>query len=249
VTEDRPLTWGEIYDRLARRADRPDPRAWAVLGERVRAWTRDADLADETCAEVWRTFNLAHGGPSFEGFVQGRLVAVTRRLTSPPNPLPGAESGSQDPRPASAGSGSARGSQDLHPARTHSGAEQGKLDPHPTLPLRRGGQGGGLIACLEELRARNPTHHRVLALLYEDRATVDEAADLLGVDPWTVRSLAARASMALAQCLERAGRQRGAGASGDAEQPPEKKDRRAGRAGAQPGRQQKGRPRRGGRPR
>jgi hypothetical protein len=228
VTEDRPLTWGEIYDRLARRADRPDPRAWAVLGERVRAWTRDPDLADETCAEVWRTFNLARGGASFEGFVQGRLMAVTRRLTSPPNPLRGANIDFVD---------------------IISGAKRGSLDPRPALPLAGGGLGGGLSDCQEELRARNPTHHRVLALLYEERATVDEAADLLGLDPWAVRSLASRASMALAHCLERAGRQRGAGASGDAEQPPEKKDRRAGRAGAQPGRQPKGRPPRRGRPR
>jgi hypothetical protein len=204
MTEDRPLSWCEIYERLARRPDRPDARAWAVLGERLQAWTRDASLADETCAEVWRTFNSARGGASFEGFVQGRLMAVTR----PNNP-----------------------------------------HPHPAHPLAGGGQGGGLLACLEELRARNPNHHRVLALLYEDRATIEEAAERLGVDPWTARSLAVRARMALAQCLERAARQREAGANANTERPPQKKDRRAGRSGVQSGRQQKGRPRRGGRPR
>jgi hypothetical protein len=240
VTADRPLSWGEIYERLARRPDRPDARAWAVLGERVRALTRDASLADETCAEVWRTFNVARGGASFEGFVQGRLVAVARRINPAPNPdLSHSERRSLDP----------------HPALT-------TLPWGPFIPTALAGgdvgeaeiraaqrQGGGLVACLEELRARNPNHHRVLALLYEDRATIEEAAQRLGVDPWTARSLAARARMALAQCLERAARQRDARADGDTERPPQKKDRRAGGSGVRSGRQQTGRPGRGDRPR
>jgi hypothetical protein len=240
MTQDRPLSWGEIYERLARRPDRPDARAWAVLGERVRALTRDASLADETCAEVWRTFNAARGGASFEGFVQGRLVAVARRINPAPNPaLSHPEGRGVDP----------------HPALT-------TLPWGPFIPTALAGgdvgeadiraaqrQDGGLLACLEELRARNPNHHRVLALLYEDQATIEQAADRLRIDPWTARSLAARARMALAQCLERAARQREAGANANTERPPQKKDRRAGRSGVRSGRQPQGRPRRGGRPR
>ena len=59
-------------------------RAWATL--RVFGLGRDLaeEVAAETCAEVWRTFNLARGGGAFEGFVQGRFVEALRRATSPP---------------------------------------------------------------------------------------------------------------------------------------------------------------------
>ena len=70
-------------------------------------------------------------------------------------------------------------------------------EPAPASPER-------LLARLAELRLRNPRHHRALALLYEEQATPAEAADELGVDVWTLRSLAARARLALAQSLERA---------------------------------------------
>jgi hypothetical protein len=252
MTQDRPLSWGEIYERLARRPDRPDARAWAVLGERVRALTRDASLADETCAEVWRTFNVARGGASFEGFVQGRLVTVARRINPAPNPdLSHSERRSLDPHPALTTLPwgpfipTALAGGDVGPAgRDYRAAHDIEADSRAAQR-----QGGGLVACLEELRARNPNHHRVLALLYEDQATIEQAADRLRIDPWTARSLTARARMALAQCLGRAARQRDARADGDTERPPQKKDRRAGRSGVRSGRQPQGRPRRGGRPR
>ena len=176
MMREAPLDWSEIYERLIRRPERPDPLAVAALESRVRAWTRDDELAAETCAEVVRTVNLARGGAAFEGFVQGRFIEVA---TSPP--YHGAPS---SPRPPNLLSGAERGNKD----------EIGWTER--------------LSRCLEELRARNPGHHGALALLYEDRATVPEAADALAVDAWTVRSLAARAKQALAQCLERAERRR-----------------------------------------
>ena len=42
------LGWSEIYERLTRRPDRPDPQAWASLELRVRAWTPDDDLVAAT---------------------------------------------------------------------------------------------------------------------------------------------------------------------------------------------------------
>jgi hypothetical protein len=197
------LDWGEIYERLARRSGRPDPLALAALDRRVRAWTRDDEVAAETCAEVLRTFNLARGGAAFEGFVQGRFVEVARRKPLPPNPLP-----------------RARGR----------GDEEGEGTDIPPERLAR---------CLEELRARNPRHHGALVLLYEDRATVPEAAAALAVDAWTVdawtvRMLAARARQALVQCLERAERQ---GAPGDDGSAGERAGAQRGRAGGRrPGR-------------
>lgn len=159
------LDWSDLYERLMRRPDRPDPGASAELDRRVRAWATlralrlEATLADEvtgeTCAEVWRTLNLARGGAAFEGFVQGRFVEVLRRAT----------------------------------------AEE---EAAPVAPER-------VLARLAELRLRNPRHHRAITLLYEDEATPAEAADELGVDAWTLRSLVARARLALAQSPERSG--------------------------------------------
>ena len=131
--------------------------ALAALEQRVRAWTRDDEVAAQTCAEILRTFNLTRGGAAFEGFVQGRFVEVARRR------------------------------------------ERDERD-------EQDGRGERLSRCLEELRARNARHHGAIRLLYEDRATVPEAADVLTVDAWTVRTLAARARQALAQCLGRADR-------------------------------------------
>jgi DNA-directed RNA polymerase specialized sigma24 family protein len=168
-------------------------RAWASL----RTFRLDATLADavtgETCAEVWRTLNLARGGASFEGFVQGRFVEAMRRAA-----------------PAS--------------------------EATPVSPER-------VLARLAELRLRNPRHHRAIALLYQDQATPAEAADDLGVDAWTLRSLTARARLMLAQSRERperpaADRRAGPRSAG-----------KPGRAGDRPGQQRKRRPPAGGRPR
>jgi DNA-directed RNA polymerase specialized sigma24 family protein len=167
-------------------------RAWATL----RAFGLDATLAEEvaseTCAEVWRTLNLARGGVAFEGFVQGRFVEALRRAT------PGSE-------------------------------------PTPVSPER-------VLARLAELRLRNPRHHRAIALLYEGQATPAEAADELGVDVWTLRSLAARARLALAQSRERPRQQQ---RPGDSRRPAAK----PARAGNRPGQKRQGRPPSGGRPR
>ena len=86
MIREAPLDWSEIYERLIRRPERPDPLALAALERRVRAWTDDDEVAAETCAEVLRIFNLARGGAAFEGFVQGRFVEVTREAP-PPAPL------------------------------------------------------------------------------------------------------------------------------------------------------------------
>ena len=210
------LDWSELYERLARQAERPDATAWGELEARVRAWAtprafglgrEEADeVADETCAEVWRTLNLARGGAAFEGFVQGRFLEVARRRPPPPPPFA------------------------LAQARGDSSADE------------------RLGACLAELASRNPLHHRALSLLYEDRATVDEAADALGVDGWTVRSMAARARAALAHCLERAERRGQPGSDGNGGG---RTGGRQGRSGGRPagpggrsGRHGKGRPRR-----
>ena len=179
MIREAPLDWSEIYERLARRPDRPDPLAVASLERRVRAWTRDDEVAAETCAEVLRTFNLTRGGPAFEGFVQGRFIEVVNRAP-PPAPLPIAmERGSPD------ASESLSAGMDTGMARNDR-----------------------LARCLEELRARNPRHHGALTLLYEDLATVPEAADALAVDVWTVRALAARARQVVAEYLERSERRR-----------------------------------------
>jgi hypothetical protein len=194
VSDAAPPGWSEIYERLARRPDRPDPLAWDALERRVRTWTRDDDVAAETCAEVWRTFNLARGGAAFEGFVQGRLLDVA----------------------------------------TERGERTDAETADAATLVKR------MQACLTELRTRNALHHSAITLLYEDRATVPEAADALRVDGWTVRALAARARQALAQCLERGGRSERAGGtsprSGDKPRP----------ARPRPARQRPGRP--GGRP-
>jgi DNA-directed RNA polymerase specialized sigma24 family protein len=67
-------------------------RAWAGL--RAFGLGREAaeDVAQATCAEVWRTFNLARGGDAFEGFVQGRFVEAVRMAPPAPSapPPPGA---------------------------------------------------------------------------------------------------------------------------------------------------------------
>ena len=190
------LEWRDIYERLARRPERPDPSAWAALEARVWVWAGDEDVVAETCAEVWRTFNLARGGPSFEGFVLGRLLEVTRTSPPPQLPTPQMEQGDQ----------------------------------------QRGERGE---TCLAELGARNPRHHRALLLLYGERATPEEAAEVLAVDAVTVRVLAARARLALAECLAR----------GDRKERPERSKPTPGRSGSRPGRQQKGRPPSGRRPR
>jgi DNA-directed RNA polymerase specialized sigma24 family protein len=71
-------------------------RAWAGL----RAFGLGRDTAEEvarqTCAEVWRTFNVARGGDAFEGFVQGRFVEAVRRAA------PASPQGSPTPRLAAA---------------------------------------------------------------------------------------------------------------------------------------------------
>jgi DNA-directed RNA polymerase specialized sigma24 family protein len=197
-----PLAWSEIYERLARRPERPDPLAVVSLERRVRAWTQDDDVAAETCAKVLHTFNLARGGAAFEGFVQGRFIEVAHEAP-PPAPLPIA-------------------------------MERGSPDASESLPAGRdmeAARSERLARCLEELRARNPRHHGALVLLYEDRATLPEAADTLAVDAWTVRVLAARAKQVLAECLGRAER------------------RRAERAGGKPGRAGRKPPNRRGPPR
>ena len=206
MTGEAPLDWSEIYERLARRPERPDPLAMDALERRVRAWASvrasglSREVADEvaaaTCAEVWRTINLARGGAAFEGFVQGRFVEAA---------------------------GEAR--------RQREQDEQSQRDE----------RGERLSRCLEELRARNPRHHGAIVLLYDGRATVHEAADALGVDVWTVRTLAARARLALAQCLERAER-RGAQRDGGKTGPPRN---RTGRSGGKPSHRPGRRPPRG----
>ena len=88
MMREAPLEWSEIYERLARRPERPDALAVASLERRVRAWTQDDDVAAETCAEVLRTFNLARGGAAFEGFVQGRFMEVADPPQGPLSPAP-----------------------------------------------------------------------------------------------------------------------------------------------------------------
>jgi DNA-directed RNA polymerase specialized sigma24 family protein len=167
-------------------------RAWATM----RAFGLDATLAEEvaveTCAEVWRTLNLARGGAAFEGFVQGRFVEALRRASS--------------------------------------GHEQTPVSSERVL------------ARLSELRLRNPRHHRAIALLYQDQATPAEAADELGVDVWTLRSLLARARLSLVQSRERPRQQQ---RTGDGRRPAAKPTR----AGNRPGQKRQGRPPSGGRPR
>jgi DNA-directed RNA polymerase specialized sigma24 family protein len=179
-------------------------RAWAGL--RAFGLGRDAaeDVAQDTCAEIWRTFNLARGGASFEGFVQGRFVEALRR-TAP-------------------------------------SSIQGDLTPE--------GEGTRLTAALDELRARNPRHHRALALLYEAQATPEEAADELTVDPWALRSMIARARLALAQSLERPARGERSGVSERSGQGAEKNQRPSDKrrpAARGSGRPAPGKPRRPGR--
>jgi len=192
------LDWHDLYERLARRPDRPDPAAREELERRVRAWAglrvfelgRDLaeEVAAETCAEVWRSFNLSRGGAAFEGFVQGRFVEALRRRASPP-------------------------------VAVASEANDARLQTR-----------------LEELRTRNPRHHRAVELLYFDEATPVEAADTLAVDVWTLRSLIARARQALAQRLERT-EQRQRPATGRPAAPrPKSKPRRAGPKPHRPGR-------------
>ena len=139
-------------------------RAWATMRVLGLGPDRAEEVTAETCAEVWRAFNLARGGGAFEGFVQGRLVEMVRK-TSPPGET-------SPPAPLLAGEGP-------------------------------GGEVGRLSAALDELRARNPRHHRAIELVYQDRATLEEAADELAVDVWMLRSILARARRALAESLTR----------------------------------------------
>jgi DNA-directed RNA polymerase specialized sigma24 family protein len=234
VTREAALDWSEIYERLARRPERPDPLAWEALEQRVRAWARDDEVAAVTCAEVWRTFNLARGGAAFEGFVQGRFVEAARPREAPP--LGGA----------------------IH--RVPTGAVRESPDVSDAGAAMGDARVERLRACLEELPGRNPRHHRALTLLYADRATVQEAADVLAVDTWTIRTLVARARLVLAQCLERAERKRSPGEggrpgaadgakTGRSDTRPGRPGARSGQSGSKPGRQHKGRPPAGRRPR
>lgn len=197
-----------MYERLVRHPERPDPAAWRELHRRVEGWARlpasgvhrDAvgEAVAETCAEVWRTLQLARGGPTFEGFAQGRFVEVARRLAGAgsrpalvPVPVPGAARSGRAGEPAGASA------PDVEAAR-----------------LAR------LGTALDGLRRRNPLHHRAVALVYQDRATVDEAADALAVDGWVVRALLARARQALAQEVDRSAPTRTTGRrSGRADDP------------------------------
>ena len=201
MSDESLLSWSETYEQLSRRPERPDPLAWDALERRIRAWTADDEVVGETCTTVWSTLNLARGGASFEGYVHGRFIEIA---TSP-------GAGAMNCAPT----GPERGSQAVGGGETEAGTERAQR----------------LSACLEELRARNPRHHAVIALLYEDRATPEEAADVLGVDVWTVRMLVARARQALAQCLERAERKRETRA-----------DSRAGRSGRKLGPRRQGQP-------
>jgi DNA-directed RNA polymerase specialized sigma24 family protein len=252
------LDWSEIYERLARRPDRPDPQAMEALEQRVRAWatvraaglSRDAadDVTADTCAEVWRQINLSRGGAAFEGFVQGRFVEAVRVLHAR----------------AEAGTREATGAQEVTGAMNAGAASSaptvGALlaapDETPARHDQPEARAERLRACLEELRARNPRHHRAIELIYVDQATPREAADALVVDLWTLRLLIARARLALAQSLDRAERRQAPGSSRRAAPRPGAKPGRPGGkspggkpSGGKPGRHRKGRPPTGGRPR
>jgi len=93
----------------------------------------------------------------------------------------------------------------MAPARTvaHGVSPDGGAPTGIEAPERDGTR---LAAALDELRSRNPRHHRAIELLYQDQARLEEAADELAVDAWTLRSMIARARLALAQGLEKPGR-------------------------------------------
>ena len=194
-------------------------RAWATM--RASGLHRDAaaDVAQDTCAEVWRTFNLARGGASFEGFVQGRFVEAVRRASARAAAL----SGGMVP----GGAVSAAAPPSATPPATASADDASEAVAPPVRDDTR------LLAALTELRARNPRHARAIERLYQDEATTEAAADELAVDIWAFKSMIARAKLALAQRLERPTQRPGQKQrSGDNRRPtarPSGKTRRPGR--------------------
>ncbi len=220
--------WAELQRRVG---------AWAAM--RGAGLHREVapEVAAETCAEVWRMLQLARGGAGFEGFVQGRFVEVVRRLTEanvedgpapashgpePTPPGPGAQPSPPSPRLRERGSNDAISGEHIE---TVTGA--GEWDQHgdtlaePVVDeaevraARRAARLGRLQKALEELRKRNPLHHRAVSLVYLDEASVAEAGDALAVDGWQVRLLLARAREALGQEVDRAERVREARQAGE----------------------------------
>lgn len=57
--------------------------------------------------------------------------------------------------------------------------------------------------CLAELRQRNSRHARMLELVEVERASLQEAADVLGMDPLAACAMLDRARAALVRCMER----------------------------------------------
>lgn len=80
--------WADVYERL--KLDRGDPKAWAVLENRVRAWAGPGlrqlgwhvveDAVADSCSMVAVGFEKAHGPETFKGFVFGHYLNVRRRL-------------------------------------------------------------------------------------------------------------------------------------------------------------------------